>query len=316
MSGEVCEIEVPTRLIEMFRDPLVDLMFPSINYEVRADVIKYLYGREDTAYGVSIGITKPLPSVAKALKDLEKRGYVVREVKKSSRREKEANIYRLSKLGELAAFVLLSPNVDLPPINVSKDSVLDNILNINHPQYKDVIIKWLDNRILRKLLVIFTPFYLSEYITENEKLDQKYIEWALANAILKVIDIFSAITTYEILKEMRDEEDEGKVKYKIISLMEKSFIDLKMLIPEFVGVGPIMDELTVYSLTVRELLKCRETRRILTESVRVWLDYVQKLSLNTMIVSHAIIQYIESGDLSKVREKMTQLYAKITSEAS
>lgn len=316
MSGEVCEIEVPTRLIEMFRDPLVDLMFPSINYEVRSDVIKYLYGREDTAYGVSIGIMKPLPSVAKALKDLEKLGYVVREVKKSSRREKEANIYRLSKLGELAAFVLLSPNVDLPPINVSKDSVLDNILNINHPQYKDVIIKWLDNRILRKLLVIFTPFYLSEYITENEKLDQKYIEWALVNAILKVIDIFSAITTYEILKEMRDEEDEGKVKYKIISLMEKSFIDLKMLIPEFVGVGPIMDELTVYSLTVRELLKCRETRRILTESVRVWLDYVQKLSLNTMIVSHAIIQYIESGDLSKVREKMTQLYAKITSEAS
>ncbi|MEM4547016.1 MAG: hypothetical protein QW328_09710, partial [Nitrososphaerota archaeon] len=155
MSGEVCEIEVPTRLIEMFRDPLIDLMFPSINYEVRSDVIKYLYGREDTAYGVSIGIMKPLPSVAKALKDLEKLGYVVREVKKSSRREKEANIYRLSELGKLAAFVLLSPNVDLPPISIGEDSMLDKILNtdIRHPRYKDVIIEWLGNRILRKLLV-------------------------------------------------------------------------------------------------------------------------------------------------------------------
>lgn len=309
MLGDVCEIEVPTRLIEMFRDPIIDFVFPFINYEVRSDVIKYLYDREDTAYGVSIGIMKPLPSVAKALKELEKFGYVIREEKKSPRREGKASVYRLSKIGKLAAFVLLSPNADLPPIDVSK---LDTILNnIGYPEYKDIIMKWLNNSTLRKILTVFAPLYLPKSIVESEVTDEEVADIVLIKAIVDAINVFSSLTIYVLIREMKELGVEGKIS-EVLNLVEESFISSETLLPRFVKYSKeFKKEFNTYAQVIEKLLKCTETRKVLIESVKELLDSVEHVSLNTLLIAQAISYYLELGDLGKVEEKIKTFYTKV-----
>ena len=120
---------------EELRKRALKVSFPSLygvyirEPEVRKAVIEALASKgEETAYGLSLSVGKPLPSVVKALKALEEKGYVVAEVK-PFKRKREVTVYKLSELGEVAYLTLKLPDYDLSKHLEGEDPVSEDLKN-------------------------------------------------------------------------------------------------------------------------------------------------------------------------------------------
>ena len=102
---------------------------PLLDTELRWEILRYLkIVGEDTIYGISKRVGKTIPSVKKTIKPLEGK-YIVSEKKPSFRRKREASVYKLTDLGEIAILVFNAPNVQITPyIDIMKYWVYDDCL--------------------------------------------------------------------------------------------------------------------------------------------------------------------------------------------
>jgi len=131
---------------EELRKRALKVSFPSLygvyirEPEVRKTIIEALASKgEETAYGLSLSVRKPLPSVVKALKALEEKGYVVAEVK-PFKRKREVTVYKLSELGEAAYLALKLPDYDLSKHLESGDPTLEDLKDwVGDPCLKQVL---------------------------------------------------------------------------------------------------------------------------------------------------------------------------------
>lgn len=262
----MCRIEVDRDLLDRFRSSLI-ARFPGAAFDVRLSVIKYLYSKqEDTAYGVSIGVGKPLPSVVKALKVLCELGYVVGEERESHRRRKKVTIYRLSDRGRMLAFVLLAPDVEIPPISTSF-KVVEELIN-----------EWSRDEKLKSLLAIAMLSLLNP-----SRPDVGFVYAALFG-----LDELAYMIIDEIAGEVR-----GIAKEKLLS---------------YFSLLPHPDQ-TLHRLlknNISRLLKCPETRDTLVKTAKMWIDFYQELSINTLLFLTVLKTYLESGDI-KIEEVVKDL---------
>jgi predicted transcriptional regulator len=147
-----------------------------LDTELRWGILRHLKNvGEDTIYGISKRVGKTIPSVIKTIKPLEGK-YIVSEKKPSFRRKREASVYKLTDLGEIAIKVINAPNVQITPYtDIMKYWVYDDCL-------KDVF-----------LLAMFSHLELSnleeniDLLREIVKLGNKSLEEIIASESIRIL---------------------------------------------------------------------------------------------------------------------------------
>jgi hypothetical protein len=147
-----------------------------LDTELRWEILRYLkIVGEDTIYGISKRVGKTIPSVIKTIKPLEGK-YIVSEKKPSFRRKREASVYKLTDLGEIALQVINAPDVQITPyIDIMKYWVYDDCL-------KEVF-----------LLAMFSYLELSNlegninFLKEIIKLGNKSLEEIIATESIRIL---------------------------------------------------------------------------------------------------------------------------------
>jgi len=150
--------------------------FSLLDTQLRWDILNHLKNvSEDTIYGISKRVGKTIPSVKKTIKPLEGK-YIVSEKKPSFRRKREASVYKLTDLGEIAIKVINAPDVQITPyIDIMKYWVYDDCL-------KEVF-----------LLAMFSYLELSnleeniDLLREIVKLGNKSIEEIIATESIRIL---------------------------------------------------------------------------------------------------------------------------------
>jgi len=150
--------------------------FSLLDTQLRWDILNHLKNvSEDTIYGISKRVGKTIPSVKKTIKPLEGK-YIVSEKKPSFRRKREASVYKLTDLGEIAILVINAPDVKITP-------------------YTDIMKYWVYNDCLKEifLLAMFSYLELSNieenigFLKEIIKLGNKSLEEIIATESIRIL---------------------------------------------------------------------------------------------------------------------------------
>ena len=262
---------------EELRERALKASFPSLHGvyirepEVRKAIVEALATEgQDTAYGLSLKIRKPLPSVVKALKALEEKGYVVAEVK-PYRRKREASVYRLSELGEAAYLALKLPDYDL-----SKH------LEGKGPLSKDIKKSWVEDPCLRQVLsyaILVT--LLRRDLERNLSEVRKYIK--------EPIPVFLIMHGYILLAEVLA----NTYKTYLRATLEKEFEPAKVMLyvieEHDIEVSRLRDNL------LRLLREREDLRKKLLETLSGYLSVRYCISLMGALGSLLAKDILDSG---------------------